>query len=74
MAALLLRDLPTDLHRKLKRRAAQNRRSMAKEALLLLEMALATDQEQAPMLPKPFQGNFAITDEWLDQARNAGRA
>ena len=65
MAALLLRELPDELHRKLKARAAQNRRSMVKEALILLEKGLASDQGEFSDAPQPFAGNFLICDEWL---------
>jgi plasmid stability protein len=74
MATLLLRELPDELHRKLKVRAAQNRRSMGKEALILLEMGLASDQQEFGDLPQPFAGNFLINDEWLAQAKDEGRA
>ncbi len=68
MAGLLLRDLPDILHRKLKARAIQNRRSMAKEVIIILEKALTEDEEEdTQMLPTPFTGNFAINDEWLGQ-------
>ena len=46
MPALLLRNVPAELHRKLKARATQNRRSMAQEALILLEKGLASNQEE----------------------------
>jgi hypothetical protein len=74
MSALLIRDLPEELHRVLKQRAAQNRRSMAKEAMHLLELALTMSGNTPPDLPPPFVGNFPLTDDWLDQAKQAGRA
>jgi plasmid stability protein len=40
MAGLLIKDLPKDLHRKLKARAAANRRSLSSEATVILENAL----------------------------------
>jgi len=42
MAGLLIKDLPGDLHRKLKARAAANRRSLSGEVLTILETALAS--------------------------------
>ncbi len=74
MAGLLIRDLPNQLHRKLRERAQQNRRSMAKEALSLLEIALTTPEQAQPSLPQPFVGQFPLTDEWLDQAKREDRA
>ena len=49
MAELLIKDLPTDLHRKLKTRAATNRRSMSAEAVTILEAAL-NDRVESPTL------------------------
>ncbi len=75
MAGLLIRDLPNQLHRKLRERAQQNRRSMAKEALSLLERALAKEivlpipEQVQPLLPERFVGQFRLTDEWLEQAK-----
>lgn len=74
MAALLLRELPDELHRKLKARAMQNRRSMVKEAIILLEKGLASDQVEFSDMPQPFEGKFLISDGWLAQAKNEGRA
>jgi len=40
MAGLLIKELPKDLHKKLKARAAANRRSLSSEAITILETAL----------------------------------
>ena len=40
MPGLLLKELPNELHRKLKARAAANRRSLSSEAVAILETAL----------------------------------
>ncbi|MBE2200133.1 MAG: hypothetical protein IAE79_16070 [Anaerolinea sp.] len=73
MPGLLIKEFPEALHYKLKARAARNRRSMTKEALCLLEMALNEGEEERPPLPEPFAAAFLITDEWIDQARREGR-
>jgi plasmid stability protein len=74
MPGLLIRDLPEDLHRKLKERAARNRRSLAKEALVILETALGdTSAVQNNEPPAPHKGHFQLTDEWIDQAKREGR-
>ena len=39
MAGLLIKELPKDLHKKLKARAAANRRSLSSEAITILEMS-----------------------------------
>jgi plasmid stability protein len=74
MPALLIRDLPDDLHQKLKERAARNRRSLAKETLVILETALsyASDVE-SPEFPTPHKARFSLSEEWIDQAKREGR-
>jgi plasmid stability protein len=74
MPGLLIKDFPEHLHQKLKQRATQNKRSMTKEALFLLERALLENGNENQALPTPFQGEFHINDEWLDKAKQAGRA
>jgi plasmid stability protein len=74
MPGLLIKNLPEPLHRKLKERAARNRRSMTKEALYLLEIVLEQESTQPNEMQTPFQGQFPITDEWLDNAKREGRA
>ncbi len=73
MTDILIRQLPAELHRKLKERAQANRRSMNQEIQILLETALA-DERPIPSAPPPFQGAFPIDDEWLLRAREEGRA
>lgn len=72
MADLLLRDVPHSLHRKLKSRAIQNRRSMAKEVIMLLERTLVETEEDTQLVPDPFSGSFTIDDHWLQQAAQRG--
>ena len=45
MATLTLKNLPDDLHRRLKARAARNHRSLDREAIQLLEQAVASEPE-----------------------------
>ncbi len=74
MPGLLIRELPEELHRKLKERAARNRRSLSKEALVILETVLSdTNTFAGPELPTPHKGRFLLTDEWIDQAKREGR-
>ena len=72
MSALLIRDLPRDVHRKLKQLARRNRRSLSAEAASLLEQALAAQAKEAPELPTPITGAFLLTDDWLLNAKNHG--
>lgn len=73
MAKLLIRQLPDELHRKLRMRARQNRRSVTKEVIALLEMALASAEPKKLALPEPLKGQFLLTDEWIERAKTAGR-
>ena len=74
MTNLLIRELPEELHNKLKRRARANRRSMNQEIIVLLEQSMAAETPETHPLPKPVQGTFPINDEWLRNAREEGRA
>ncbi len=73
MPGFVIKDLPNDLHRRLKAQAARHRRSMTQEALALLEQALVARAAPAKAAP-PFRGRFALTDKFLDQAKRKGRA
>jgi plasmid stability protein len=72
MPGLLIKDLPRSLHRRLVERARANRRSMANEALTILEAAL-DDRAGAPSLQEVdamrVRGRRALTPRLLDAAR-----
>jgi len=76
MPALLIKDIPPELHVELKRRARANRRSMAREALVLLERGVA-DPAGPPSLEAIDRGRVRgarpLDDALLDEARSAGR-
>lgn len=74
MSALLIRNLPLEVHDRLKLLAQRNRRSLSEEAAHLLEEAIAAQMPLAVQPPTPFVGAFPLSDEWLDQAKNEGRA
>ena len=72
MAGLLIKDLPKDLHRKLKARAAANRRSLSSEALTILETAL--HDRSGPLTLAQLdklrtRGRRPLTDSVLERAR-----
>lgn len=76
MASLMIRDLPSDLHSRLKERAKANRRSLGKEALVILEEALGAGVwppsiEELDKLR--MRGARPLTQEILDEARESGR-
>ena len=73
---LLLEDFPDDLHRRLNERAARNHRSMAREALAILQ-AVLRGLAGPPRLEEidawRIKGAKPLTDELLEEARRAGR-
>jgi plasmid stability protein len=72
MAALLIRDLPATIHRQLKREAKRSRRSVSREAVVLMEEALS---RRAPIeFPAPVKVGFPLTKEWIRNAIREGRA
>lgn len=72
MPGFVIKDLPAKLHRKLKAQATRHHRSMTKEVLAVLERALS-ERDRPQEIPPPFKGRFALTDEFIDQARREGR-
>jgi plasmid stability protein len=74
MTDLLIRQMPEELHRKLKARARANRRSMNQEILVLLEQSVAGEGVRPVPTVRPLKGAFPIDDEWLRRARDEGRA
>lgn len=72
MAGLLIKNLPPDLHQKLRESAARHHRSLNKEALALLEEALSKPR-RARELPQPHEARVFLTQEILDEAKASGR-
>jgi plasmid stability protein len=77
MPGVLIRDVPDELHEKLKVRAEAHRRSLGREALVLLEQALSTPAGP-PTLEEidslRVEGARPLTQELIDSARQAGRS
>ena len=73
MAALVLKTFPDELHRRLKLHAKLNRRSMANQAILLLQESLdaQTVANRTCFVTPPFKGRRPLTDAILDEARKA---
>ena len=59
MATLVIKNLPEELHAALKARAERHRRSLTKEAVTLIETALAVGPRAAPALPPPIRTGTA---------------
>jgi plasmid stability protein len=81
MASLTLRDLPPDLHKKLKESAARNRRSLNAEILSLLEFAAQSgrpsDEEirarAVASRARSKELGITFTDEEITRYKNTGR-
>lgn len=76
MPGMLIKEVPDELHRRLKQRAAANRRSLSREVLVMLEEAVA-DPAGPPTLEEVDRlrvtGSRPLTQSLLDSARSAGR-
>jgi predicted nucleic acid-binding protein len=70
MPTLVIRDVSPEVHQLLKERAEQNHRSLSKEVITILEHSLSPSGHTLPPL---VSGAFPVTQDWLDQARRAGR-
>ena len=70
MPSIIIKNLPTTLHRRLKEQAKENHRSMAREALTILEQGLKFTEKRK--LPPLRRGKFLLTNEWIDRARRQG--
>lgn len=65
MAALLIKNLPTPLHERLRQRAAQHHRSMNREVIAILEKEIEpTDPDR---LPPPVKGRMQVDGRWIAQ-------
>lgn len=73
MPALVIKDLPPELHRMLKEQAARHHRSMTREAVALIEEALVRGTELRE-IPPPYRGKFPLTQAFIDDAKNQGRS
>jgi plasmid stability protein len=72
MPGLVIKNLPPELHSRLKERAARHHRSMTREVIAVLEEVLQSRAVAGP-LPPPYRGRIALSDVLLQQARREGR-
>jgi plasmid stability protein len=76
MAGLLIKDLPRELHKKLKTRASANRRSLSGEVLTILETALhdrSGPLSLAEVDRLRTRGKRPLTQNVLERARKRDR-
>ena len=74
MSGLLIKNVPPEIHRKLREDAARNHRSMTRHALALLEAALAGTPAPAGKPPKPVHPAFPVSAKLIRNAIREGRS
>ena len=73
MRTVVIRDLPDDLHERLKAQAKRNHRSVNKEAVALIERQLA-EPRVMPELPPPLRlKSGPLTIRQIEMAISKGR-
>lgn len=72
MPALVIKNLPAELHRRLKNEAIQHHRSMTQHAIVILEQGL----HRVTPIPafKAFRGKFPLTNDFINAAKREVRA
>jgi len=74
VAALVIKNLPDSLHRRLKEEAARNRRSMTQQALAILERALGeTGERTTREPPQPIELKVRHNHKWIYASIRRGR-
>ena len=73
MSTLVIKNLPDDLHARLKQQADRNRRSVTQEAISLIESGIVVPRV-APTLPPPIKlPGGPITSAEIEAAIDEGR-
>jgi plasmid stability protein len=65
VASILIKDIPPELHERLREAAARDHRSLNREVIALLEKALTVRPTE---LPPPIKLSVPLTQELLDEA------
>lgn len=75
MSTLVVKNLPDELHDRLRERAQRNHRSVTKEAIVLLEQGMLAAAVRQPIkLPPPIKlKGGPVTTEWIEAAIAEGR-
>jgi plasmid stability protein len=76
MPTLVIKDVPVELHRRLKKEAQKAHRSMNGEAIYLLEAGLSENKNVPSVheLPAPYRGGKPLTDKLIQQWKREGMA
>ena len=72
MPALVIKNLPVELHRRLKEDAVNHHRSMTQQAIVILEHGLQRVRAIPPF--NAYKGAFPLTNEFINAAKREGRA
>ena len=70
MPALLIKDMPREVHEWLKAEAAKNRRSVAQQAIVVFEERMR--RFQPLRFPPPTRTKTPLTAKFIDQAKREG--
>jgi len=70
MTALVIKNIPENLHQRLKEEARKHRRSMTQEVLIILEQSLNVVPIE---FPDPIKGTSQLTQELIEDAIREGR-
>ncbi len=71
MPALLIKNIPREVHEWLKREAERNRRSMTQQAIMVLEERMR--RFRAVRFPPPVRTRTLLTAQFIDRAKREGR-
>ena len=71
MPALVIKNLPAEIHRRLKQDAEQHHRSMTQQAIVILEQGLLRVRPIPDFTP--YKGAFPLTNEFINAAKREGR-
>ncbi len=71
MPALLIKDIPPEVHKWLKAEAERNRRSMTQQAICVFEERMRRFQPLS--FPPPTRTRTPLTAQFIDQAKREGR-
>ncbi len=71
MAGLLIKNVPPEVHKWLKREAERNRRSMTQQAIVILEERMR--RFRAVRFPAPARTRTILSAEFIDRAKCEGR-
>lgn len=72
MAALLIKNLPADVHEWLKHEAERNRRSMTQQVIVLFEERMR--RFKPVHFGPPVKLSEPLTDDFVNKAKREGRA